>query len=40
MFKGNDLGQTDIEIVIEPIKRHRRSEILASHTVGLGTVER
>ena len=38
MFKGNDLGQ--IVIVIEPIKRHRLSEILASHTVGLGTVER
>ena len=38
MFKGNDPGQT--EIVIEPIKRHRLSEILASHTVGLGTVER
>ncbi len=40
LFKGNDFGQTDIEIVIEPIKRHRLSEILASYAVGLGVVER
>lgn len=31
LFEGSDFSQTDIEIVIEPIKRHRLSEILGSY---------
>ncbi len=31
LFKGSDFSQTDIEIVTEPIKRHRLSEVLASY---------
>ena len=31
LFKGSDFSQTDIEIVIEPIKRRRLSEIVGSY---------
>ena len=35
LFKGSDFSQTDIEIVTEPIKRHRLSEVLASYGVSV-----
>jgi ribonuclease VapC len=31
LFKGNDFALTDIEIVVEPVKRHRLSEVIASY---------
>lgn len=31
LFKGSDFSQTDIEIVIQPIKRHRLSEVMANY---------
>jgi ribonuclease VapC len=34
LFKGNDFSLTDIEIVIEPIKHRRLSEVVASYGVG------
>lgn len=33
LFKGNDFTLTDIEIVIEPIKHKRLSEVVASYGV-------
>lgn len=33
LFKGNDFALTDIEIVIEPIKHRRLSEVVASYGV-------
>lgn len=33
LFKGHDFSLTDIEVVTEPIKRHRLSEVLASYEV-------
>lgn len=35
LFKGNDFSQTDIEIVTEPIKRHRLSEAMAGYQAGV-----
>lgn len=34
LFKGNDFTLTDIEIVIEPIRHKRLSEIVASYGIG------
>jgi ribonuclease VapC len=34
LFKGNDFALTDIELVSEPIKHKRLSEIVASYAVG------
>lgn len=34
LFKGDDFTLTDIEIVIEPIKHRRLSEVVASYGVG------
>ncbi|MEO5918956.1 MAG: type II toxin-antitoxin system VapC family toxin [Candidatus Limnocylindrales bacterium] len=31
LFKGTDFTQTDIEIVIEPIKEHRLSEVMCRY---------
>lgn len=31
LFKGSDFSKTDIEIVIEPIKQRRLSEVMASY---------
>lgn len=31
LFKGDDFALTDIEIVIEPTKRKRLSEVVASY---------
>ena len=35
LFKGRDFSKTDIEIVTEPIKRHRLSEVLAGYEAGV-----
>ncbi len=35
LFKGNDFTLTDIEIVIEPIRHKRLSEIVASYGAGV-----
>jgi len=32
LFKGDDFRQTDIEVVIEPVRERRLSEILAAYT--------
>ena len=37
LFKGADFAQTDIEIVIEPIKERRLSEVVASYRSASGT---
>jgi ribonuclease VapC len=34
LFKGHDFTLTDIELVIEPIKHRRLSEVVASYGVG------
>lgn len=34
LFKGRDFSQTDIEIVIEPIKHKRLSEVMAAYGAG------
>lgn len=31
LFKGGDFALTDIEILVEPVRRHRLSEILAAY---------
>ncbi len=36
LFKGADFAQTDIEIVIEPIKERRLSELVASYRSASG----
>lgn len=36
LFKGRDFALTDIELVVEPVKRHRLSEALASYGSGAG----
>ena len=33
LFKGNDFALTDIELVIEPIKHRRLSEVVAGYGV-------
>lgn len=39
LFKGDDFAQTDIEIVTEPIKDKRLSELVASYAVASTTME-
>jgi hypothetical protein len=34
LFKGNDVKETDIELVIEPIPHTRPSEVVASYASG------
>ena len=34
LFKGDDFKLTDIELVIEPIKHKRLSEVVAAYGVG------
>ena len=36
LFKGRDFALTDIELVVEPDRRKRLSEILASYAAGAG----
>ena len=34
LFKGNDFKETDIELVIEPVRHKRLSEVVASYGAG------
>jgi hypothetical protein len=36
LFKGGDFALTDIELVVEPIRSKRLSEIVAAHAVEAG----
>ena len=36
LFKGDDFARTDIEIVVEPVKSRRLSEVVAAYTAQAG----
>ena len=36
LFKGGDFALTDIELIVEPIKSRRLSEVVAAYTAGTG----
>lgn len=36
LFKGRDFALTDIELIVEPVKRNRLSEVLAAYATDAG----
>jgi ribonuclease VapC len=36
LFKGDDFALTDIELVIEPVRSRRLSEVVAAYVAGAG----